>query len=172
MRHGLTPAIFETCFSCDKGVWIAVTDYYIPRRKSGYIGFTSIAPPCVLTCVRDNSKSLSQISFKLDTHVFWSGKEPYFKVTLNSQYKRTCGHLKVRNLTFCHLMPSRSQTMWPIWLRFYMGRHDCILLTYTKNQDFMLRLKLSLRPIKIIFRHFFRHFPLYLTLLLKSLASL
>ena len=24
-----SPAIFETCFSCDKEKWIAATDYYI-----------------------------------------------------------------------------------------------------------------------------------------------
>ena len=39
MRHGVTfnfssakvcsPAIFETCFSYDKDIWIAATDYYV-----------------------------------------------------------------------------------------------------------------------------------------------
>ena len=39
MHHGMTfhfssaevcsPAIFETCFSYDKDIWIAATDYYI-----------------------------------------------------------------------------------------------------------------------------------------------
>ena len=24
-----SPAIFETCFSCDKDIWIAPTDYYM-----------------------------------------------------------------------------------------------------------------------------------------------
>ena len=40
--------------------------------------------------------------------------------------------------------------MWLIWLKFYLGTHYYILLTCTKNQDFMLRLKLFLRPIKTI----------------------
>ena len=42
MHHGVTfsfgsakvcsPAIFETCFSFDKDIWIAATDYCIHRR--------------------------------------------------------------------------------------------------------------------------------------------
>ena len=67
------------------------------------------------------------------------------------------------NLQFCHLMPSRSQTMWLIWRKFYLGTHYYILLTYTKNQD-LLRLKLFFRPIKTILRlvffTFFPYFPL------------
>ena len=48
--------------------------------------------------------------------------------------------------------------MWLIWLKFYLGTHYYILLTYTKNEDFMFRLKLFLRPIKTIRRRFLRHF--------------
>ena len=58
-----------------------------PGESLGYIGFMSIAPrplPYVFTCVHNNSKMLSRISFKLGTLVFGSGEEPYFKVTLNS----------------------------------------------------------------------------------------
>ena len=39
MHHGVnfsydsakvrSPAIFETCFSCDKDIWIAAADYYV-----------------------------------------------------------------------------------------------------------------------------------------------
>ena len=45
MHHGVTfnfgsakacsPAIFDICFSYDKDIGIAATDYYIPRRKLG-----------------------------------------------------------------------------------------------------------------------------------------
>ena len=42
-----------------------------PDESRGYIGFTSVAPlPYILTCVRDNSKMLSQISFKLGTQMY------------------------------------------------------------------------------------------------------
>ena len=43
-----------------------------PDESGGYIGFTSVAspPPYVLTCVRDNSKMISRISFKLGTHMY------------------------------------------------------------------------------------------------------
>ena len=41
-----------------------------PDESRGYICFTSVASPHVLTCVRDNSKTLSQISFKLGTHMY------------------------------------------------------------------------------------------------------
>ena len=42
-----------------------------PDESQGYIGFTSVVPPpYVLICVRDNSKTLSQISFKLGTHMY------------------------------------------------------------------------------------------------------
>ena len=44
-----------------------------PDESRGYIGFTSIVPPpppYVLTCVRNNSKMLSRISFKLGTHMY------------------------------------------------------------------------------------------------------
>ena len=39
--------------------------------------FVVLPPLYVLTCVHDNSKMVSQISFKLGTHVFVSGEEPY-----------------------------------------------------------------------------------------------
>ena len=81
MHHGVifnygsakacSPAIFETCFSYDKDIWIAATDYYMnfyiivlfpltavlqfikfysfiiisPDESRGYIGFRSVAPP-------------------------------------------------------------------------------------------------------------------------------
>ena len=54
--------------------------------------------------------------------------------------------------------------MWLIWLKFYLGTHYYVLLTYAKNQDFMLRLKLFLRPIKTILRRcvfFFYIFPIF-----------
>ena len=55
-------------------------------KSQGYTGFTSVVPPpYISTCACNNSKMLSQISFKLDRHVFKSGEESYFKVTLNSQ---------------------------------------------------------------------------------------
>ena len=43
-----------------------------PDKSWGYIGFTSIAlpSPYVLTCVHNNSKTLSQVSFKLGTHMY------------------------------------------------------------------------------------------------------
>ena len=41
-----------------------------PDESQGYIGFTHVVPPYVLTCVHDNSKTLSQISFKLGTHMY------------------------------------------------------------------------------------------------------
>ena len=42
-----------------------------PDESWGYIGFTSVVlPPYVLTCVRDNSKTLSRISFKFGTHMY------------------------------------------------------------------------------------------------------
>ena len=42
-----------------------------PNESWGYIGFTSDAPPpYILTCVRDNSKMLSRISFQLGTHMY------------------------------------------------------------------------------------------------------
>ena len=57
-----------------------------PDESRGYIGFMSVAPPPhILTCVRNNSKTFPGISFKLGPHVFRSGEDPYFKVTLNSQ---------------------------------------------------------------------------------------
>ena len=52
--------------------------------------------------------------------------------------------------------------MWLIWLKFYLGTCYYILLTHAKNQDFMVRLKLSLRPIKTILRlFFFDIFPIF-----------
>ena len=49
-------------------------------KSRGYTGFTSVTWPVlyVLNCMRDNSKMLSRVSFKLGTHVFGSGKGPYF----------------------------------------------------------------------------------------------
>ena len=45
-----------------------------PDESRGYIGFRSVVPPpplrYVLTCVRNNSKTLSRISFKLGTHMY------------------------------------------------------------------------------------------------------
>ena len=43
-----------------------------PDESQGYIGFRSVAPPplYVWTCVRDNSRMLSRISFKLGTHMY------------------------------------------------------------------------------------------------------
>ena len=48
--------------------------------------------------------------------------------------------------------------MWLIWLKFYLGTNKYILLTYAKNRDIMLRLKLCLRPIKTLLRDFCLHF--------------
>ena len=62
---------------------------YICRDKVGDI------PPLlyVLTCVRCcNSKLLSRISFK---HVFGSGEEHYFKVTLNSNNNKVMATLRL-----------------------------------------------------------------------------
>ena len=44
----------------------------------------------------------------LQTHVFGSGVESYFKVTLCFQYLRSYGHLKHKNLTFGHLTPFKN----------------------------------------------------------------
>ena len=43
-----------------------------PDDSEGYTGFTSVAPPLpyILTCVSDNSKTLSPISFKLGTDMY------------------------------------------------------------------------------------------------------
>ena len=51
-----------------------------------------------------------------------------------------------------------------MWLKFYLGTHYYILLTYAINQDFMfIRLKLCLRPIKTLLRHFFYSFHFFCT---------
>ena len=52
MQHGVTfsfgsvkvcsPAIFETCFSCDKDIWIAATDYCMYFYIIVLFPFTSI----------------------------------------------------------------------------------------------------------------------------------
>ena len=39
------------------------------------------------------------------------------------------------------ILVSRPSLPWLIWLKFYLETHYYILLIYTKNQDFMLRLK-------------------------------
>ena len=42
-----------------------------PDKSGGFIDFTFVVPPpYVLTSVHDNSKRLSQISFKLGTHMY------------------------------------------------------------------------------------------------------
>ena len=76
------------------------------------------------------------------------------KLPIINIIKNLC-QFKIRNLTFGHLMLSRSKT---IWLKFYLGTHKYILLICAKNQDFMLRLKLSLGPIKTLIRHLFHIF--------------
>ena len=53
-RHGMTfhfgsgkvyaPAIFERCFSCDKDIWIAVTDYFFVLLHNCTISIGSYSP--------------------------------------------------------------------------------------------------------------------------------
>ena len=55
----LEPPILKVCFIIS------------PDKSRGYIGFMSVVPPLyILTCVRDNSKTLLRISFKLGTHMY------------------------------------------------------------------------------------------------------
>ena len=68
---------------------------HMSRQSRGYTGFMSVRPPLlyVLMCLRCyNSKLLSRISFK---HVFGSGEEHYFKVTLNSNNNKVMVALRL-----------------------------------------------------------------------------
>ena len=57
---------------CFENLWIKLI--ISPDESRGYIGFRSVSPPAppryVLTCVHDNPKTLSRISFKLGTHMY------------------------------------------------------------------------------------------------------
>ena len=57
-----------------------------PDESQGYIGFMSVMllPPYVLTCVHDNSKTLSQISFKLGTHMYLGQESKFDFLPLNA----------------------------------------------------------------------------------------
>ena len=81
--------------------------------------------------------------------------------------------------TYGHLKPSGFQTIWLIQLKFHM-RTQQYVLTYSKNQDLIFRLKLCLRPIMnpLQTSHFIFHIMIILTcivmsvaLILKSLSS-
>ena len=43
-RKVCSPAIFETCFSCDKDIWIATTDYYTYFLHNCVISIDSYSP--------------------------------------------------------------------------------------------------------------------------------
>ena len=78
----------------------------------------------------------------------------YFKVTLNSQLLRTYGHLKIRNLTFGHLVLSRSQSMWLIWLKLLPGNTLVCSPYVCKKSRHYVQFKIVFEAQKTTLRHF------------------
>ena len=77
-----------------------------------------------------------------------------FKVTLTLNHKKLTASLSLK-WTYGHLKPSRPQTMRLIWQKVYLRTREYILI-YAKNEDFMLRTKVCLRPLKSS-KFFFLH---------------
>ena len=146
MHHGVTfnfgsakvssPAIFETCFSYDKDLWIAATDYYMNfyiivlflstavLQLIKFYSFIIFSVPIhlaiELSCFNTSSLhtfSFSRRSYFIYLNIVWT----FIQVTLHSKVSRSLYH-------FTTSVSHGVENYFPrLWVMALMGVYDAIL---------------------------------------------